>query len=57
MIDESVFSDEYTSGDQTSTDKKPGEEEPVGEQIQSAVTRYGTGKPKRITIRAQITHD
>lgn len=57
MTDEDLFSEEYASADRTTTDKDAVKEEPLGEQIEAEVSRYGTGKPMRITVRAQITHD
>ena len=58
MTDERIFSEEYEKGKEA-TQPSPSKEPEMGleEQISQQVKQYGTGKPQRITQRAQIAHD
>lgn len=54
-----IFSEEYqlnssVTGTTQSNPKPPGEFE---HELEIEAERYGTGKPKRVTIRAKITKD
>lgn len=60
MTDEPVFSEEYVSPTGTAPDGK-GEEQRASvvqtvEEI-AAIEKYGTGKPRRKLIRADLKHD
>ena len=58
MTDERIFSEEYEKGKEA-TQPSPTEEPALKleDQIDQQVKQYGTGKPQRITIRAQIAND
>jgi hypothetical protein len=55
-----IFSQEYQAGQQTQA-AAPKAPEPVADkaeqQIQQEVVKYGTGKPKRVVIKAKIIND
>lgn len=56
MLDKnSEVSTDYDKGSSTAPTEIP----PIAEadEIATELERYGTGKPKRVTIRAKITHD
>ena len=54
--DSQIFDDSYVEGSPstTPTDKIQTKSEPEKLNIES--DRYGTGKPKRVTLRAKIIH-
>ncbi len=60
--EEQLFSPEYRKGAPTHIDEAaPAEQPPIEMQLEAemkeAVKVYGTGKPKREVIRANIIHD
>jgi hypothetical protein len=58
MTDDRLFSEQYTAGQvDTETPSDQPQEPSIEEQIDREMPRYGTGKPERIVIKAQITHD
>ena len=61
MPNEQVFSPEYQPQTATQADKLVQQEKPLEyeleEQIKEDVKAYGTGKPRRVIIRASIIHD
>ena len=58
MTDERIFSEQYEKGKEATEPSSTEESEiELEKQIDQQVKQYGTGKPQRMTLRAQIADD
>ena len=48
---------DYDVGSSTTSESKDAEKKPVAREVSEPEDRYTSGKPRRIIIRARITHD